>query len=344
MVDSRFFNTSAPLSLSRIAELTGAVLSPESDKDVQVTGVAPLDSAGTNDLSFLDNVKYVEQFSKSGARACFVRPKFKNLAPTGMALLITDQPYASFATISAALHHETPLPAIHHTSAVISPESNVAASARIEAGAVIEENAEIGENAVIGANTFIGRGVVIGNNTRVGALCTITHAIIGKHCILHRGIHIGQDGFGFAPTPKGLLKVPQLGRVIIQDHVEIGSGTCIDRGAGPDTVIGFGSKIDNQVQIGHNVHIGNHCVIVAQCGIAGSVSIGDGAMLGGQVGVSGHLHIGNGARLAAKSGVLSDVPPGAAYGGSPAMPVRDWHRQTIALSKLIKSPTLQEEE
>jgi UDP-3-O-[3-hydroxymyristoyl] glucosamine N-acyltransferase len=159
---------------------------------------------------------------------------------------------------------------------------------------------------------------------------------VGNHVILHRGVHIGQDGFGFALGRGGHVKVPQLGRVIIEDHVEIGSGTCIDRGTGPDTHIGEGSKIDNLVQIGHNVQIGKQSVIVAQVGIAGSTRIGDGAVLGGQVGIAGHLKIGPGVKLAARSGVMEDIPAGAAYGGSPAVPVKDWHRQTLTLNKLIK--------
>jgi UDP-3-O-[3-hydroxymyristoyl] glucosamine N-acyltransferase len=343
MVDKRFFETSPPLSLAEIASLTNATLSSEAAGNILVKGTAPLDAATASDLSFLDNVKYSDHFSKSLAGACFVRPKFTHLAPAGMALLITDQPYANFAIISAKLHPERVVTASIHPSATIAADVTIPNTATIAAGVVIESGVEIGEYANIGSNTTLYSGVTIGAHTRIGALCSISHAIIGKHCILHRGVHIGQDGFGFAPTPKGLIKVPQLGRVIIHDNVEIGSGTCIDRGAGPDTVIGMGTKIDNLVQIGHNVTIGNHCVIVAQCGIAGSVSIGDGTMLGGQVGVSGHLHIGSGARVAAQSGIISDIPAGAAYGGYPAVPVRDWHKQTVAVSKLIKSPPLKEE-
>ena len=154
--------------------------------------------------------------------------------------------------------------------------------------------------------------------------------------ILHRGVHIGQDGFGFAPGRGGVTKVPQLGRVVIGDDVEIGSGSCVDRGAGPDTVIGAGSKIDNLVQIGHNVQVGRFVFIAAQTGIAGSSQVGDGSMLGGQVGIAGHLHIGAGAKLAAQSGVMTDIPAGSSYGGSPALPIKDWHRQTVAVAAMTK--------
>jgi len=317
MVDTRFFDKPAPMRLSEIAALVGASLS---GADKTIEGLAPLDTATSSDLSFLDNTKYLASFAKSQAAACLVRSKFALHAPEGMSLLITDQPYSSYATIAAHLFPEKPDYAVHPT-------------------AIIGANVILGENVSVGPYSVIGDGVMVGAGTRIGAHCSISHAIIGKDCLLHRGIHIGQDGFGFAPTPKGLLKVPQLGRVMIGDNVEIGSGTCIDRGAGPDTMIGAGTKIDNLVQIGHNVQIGRHCVIVSQVGIAGSTTIGDGTMLGGQVGISGHLSIGPGAKIAAQSGILGDIPAGSTYGGSPAVPVRDWHRQTVALSKLIKNPS-----
>ncbi len=188
---------------------------------------------------------------------------------------------------------------------------------RIDAGAVIGERVNIGDGCWIGANTVIGDGVEIGDGCRIGALCSISHAIIGKRALIHRGVHIGQDGFGFAPGPKGMIKVPQLGRVLIGNDVEIGSGTCIDRGAGPDTVIGNFCKIDNLVQIGHNVQMGKYVIITGQCGVSGSTQLGDGVMLGGQVGISGHVRIGERAKLAAQAGIMTDVPAGATYGGSP---------------------------
>lgn len=317
MVDTRFFDKPAPLRLREVAALTGASLSAGADPEMIVEGLASLDNAGATDVSFLDNTKYIANFTRSKAGACLVRSKFALHAPDGIALLLTDQPYSAYAMLAAHMYPARTESSVHPT-------------------AVIGKNVTLGDGVSIGPYSVIGDGVSIGANTRIGALCTISHAIIGKDCILHRGIHIGQDGFGFAPTPKGLIKVPQLGRVVIGDNVEIGSGTCIDRGAGPDTTIGSGSKIDNLVQIGHNVQISRHCVIVSQVGIAGSTVIGDGAMLGGQVGVSGHLHIGPGAKIAAQAGILADIPAAATYGGSPAVPVRDWHRQTVALSKLIK--------
>ena len=324
MVDSRFFAKATPLALGEVARLTGASLSTHADPDALITSVAPLDAATATDVSFLDNTKYVGQFSASKAGACFVRSKFAIHAPVGMALLITDQPYACYAATAAHMYPDVRAGGIHPT-------------------AVIGNHVELGKGVAIGAYSIIGDGVVIGDGTHIAPHATISHAIIGKRCILHSGVRIGQDGFGFAPTAKGLLKVPQLGRVVIGDEVEIGANSCIDRGAGPDTTIGSGSKIDNLVQIGHNAQIGKHCVIVAQVGISGSTIIGDGAMLGGQAGFSGHLHIGAGAKIAAQSGVITDVPAGATFGGYPAQPVRDWHRQTIALSRLMKTHTTTED-
>jgi len=324
MADERFFDKAAPLRLSEIAALTGAALATGSDGGKIITSLAPLDAASASDLSFLDNTKYLASFSKSNAGACFVRSKFALHAPAGMQLLITDQPYACYAAIATHMYPAKRASGVHTT-------------------AIIGERVELGDNVSIGPYTVIGDGVVIGANTQIGAQCSISHAIIGRDCLFHASINIGQDGFGFAPTAKGLMKVPQLGRVLIGDNVEIGAGSCIDRGAGPDTIIGNGTKIDNLVQIGHNVQIGNHCVVVSQCGIAGSTIIGDGVMLGGQVGVSGHLHIGPGAKVAAQSGVITDIPPGSTFGGYPAQPVRDWHRQTVALSRLIRHNSTTEE-
>lgn len=336
MADPRFFQRAGSLQLEEIAALTNAKLQAGSAcaPSLLIEDTAPLDRAEKNHISFLDNVKYVEVFSASQAGACFVRSKFISRAPEGMALLITEDPYRCFAVIAqrfypSVLQHKGISPAAH-----INSSAKIGKNCTVEAGASIAENVEIGDNSYISSGAVLHTGVIIGSNSQVGANSTLSHSIIGNNVIIHRGVHIGQDGFGFALGREGHIKVPQLGRVVIEDNVEIGSGTCIDRGTGPDTFIGTGTKIDNLVQIGHNVHIGRHSIIVAQVGISGSTRIGDGVMLGGQAGLAGHLKIGNGARVVAKSGVMADIPAGETHGGTPSVMVKNWHRQTVALAKL----------
>lgn len=334
MADPRFFKNAGPFRLSDVAGLTGASLSGD---DRSISDVAPLERANAQELSFLDNIKYLDAFSQSKAGACFVRKQYASRAPKGMALLITDEPYYAYAMAARRFYPEAELTPGISAHAHIAASADIGKGTRIDNGAIIGDGVRIGEHCHIGANTVIGENVEIGDHCRISALCSISHATLGKRVILHRGIHIGQDGFGFAAAKgKVPVKVPQLGRVLIGDDVEIGSGTCIDRGAGPDTVIGSGSKIDNLVQIGHNVQIGKHVFIAGQCGIAGSTVIGDGAMLGGQAGISGHVSIGAGGKLAAQAGLMKDVPPGQTYGGFPAMPMREWHRQTVAVAKLVQ--------
>lgn len=344
MADSRFFKKPAAIPVSDIVALTGAkpvfANGQAPDMSQAFRDVAPLERAGKTDISFLENLKYLPMFADSGAGACFVKQRYAERAPKAMLLLVSDEPYFAYALTARHFYPEADV------TPHISPHARVAQSAslgkgvRIDAGAVIGEQVRIGQGCRVGANTIIADGVTIGNHCRIGALCTISHSVIGNRVTLHRGIHIGQDGFGFAPGRQGIVKVPQLGRVIIEDDVEIGSGTCIDRGAGPDTVIGSGSKIDNLVQIGHNVQLGKYVIIASQCGIAGSTHIGDGTMLGGQVGISGHVRIGSGVKLAAQSGVMTDIPSGATYGGSPAIPIKDWHRQTVAAARWSKKKVM----
>jgi UDP-3-O-[3-hydroxymyristoyl] glucosamine N-acyltransferase len=336
MVDSRFFMNHGPLSAKNIADITGAALHEGRDEGRSFTDVAPLDRATENHVSFFDNTKYLDQFMASNAGLCFLRKKFADKAPAGMVVLITEDPYRCYALAAQKFYPHAKPNATIAPSAAIDPTATIGKGVAIAHGAVIGANVHIGDGSSIGANTVIGDSVHIGNDSHIGAISSVTHTLIGNRVLIHRGVHIGQDGFGFALGRDGHVKVPQLGRVVIEDDVEIGSGTTIDRGTGPDTLIGEGTKIDNLVQIGHNVIIGKRAIIIAQCGISGSTRIGDGVVIGGQTGIAGHIKIGAGAKIAAKSGVMNDIPAGASYGGSPAMPVLDWHRQTIALSRLIK--------
>ena len=336
MADPRFFANAGPFALADLAARAGAELRNAVGPQSLVTDVAPLEMAGPEHLSFLDNKKYVDAFVASHAGACLVRPELADKAPAGMALLVTDDPYRSYAKIAAAFYPLPPLtPGVAETASV-HPSATLGAGCQVDPGAVIGEAAEIGERCHIGANAVIGRGVRIGNECRVGALSSIGFALIGARVHIHPGVRIGQDGFGFAMGPQGHLTVPQLGRVVIHDDVEIGANSTIDRGAGPDTVIGLGCKIDKLVQIGHNVQLGRGCVMVAQSGISGSTKLGDFVIVAGQAGVTGHLQIGSGARIGAQAGVMRDVSVGETVGGSPAVPITQWLRQSAELARLVR--------
>ena len=224
-----------------------------------------------------------------------------------------------------------------HPAAVIDAEAALGDGCRIEAGAVIAAGTRIGARCLIGANVVIGPAVEIGDDTQVGAGASLSHCLIGARVSIFPGVCIGQEGFGFALDPQGHVSVPQLGRVLIGDDVEIGANTTIDRGSGPDTVIGQGCRLDNLVQVAHNVRIGRGSVVAAQTAFAGSVTIGDFVLIGGQVAVSGHLTVGDGARIAGQSGVVKDIEPGATMGGTPAVPIRQWHRQSAVLARMAKS-------
>ncbi len=335
MADPRFFARNTPLRLGDIAEMTGALLA-EGEGAFAIEDVAPLDRSDRQKISFLDNPKYIDSFAESKAGACFVKERYRDRAPKGMALLLTEDPYRAYARI--AQHFYPFIPQVDGISphAVVEPSATIGKDTTIGPGAFIGKHVEIGERVIIGPNAVLHEGVSVGHDSRIGAISSLSHCLIGERVIIHRGVHIGQDGFGFALHRDGHMKVPQLGRVIVGNDVEIGAGTCIDRGTGPDTTIGDGAKIDNLVQIGHNVQIGRGAIVVAQVGISGSTRIGDGAVLGGQVGIAGHLRIGPGAKIAAQAGVMADIPAGESYGGSPAVPVKDWHRQTVALARLIR--------
>lgn len=336
MADPRFFKNSGPFTLNALAEKAGAALHDPSSADYQVTDVAPLDQAGAGHISFLDNVKYRDSFKTTKAGACVVSPKMVEYAPAGTRLLISDTPYKSYALMAQAFYPD------HYPPARIADDAHVHAAASIGKGCVIEEGAVVQEHAVIGDGTWIeagaviGRGVVIGKDCRIGVNASVSHAVLGDAVRLYPGVRVGQDGFGFAPDPKGHVKVPQLGRVIIEDHVEIGANACIDRGAGPDTVIGAGTWIDNLVQIGHNVKTGRGCILIAQSGVAGSTTLEDYVVIAAQGGIAGHLKIGMGARIGAKAGVMRDVPPGEEQLGAPAVPVKEFMRQVVALKRLTK--------
>jgi UDP-3-O-[3-hydroxymyristoyl] glucosamine N-acyltransferase len=336
MADPRFFSVAGPFTLAQLAEISGASPAAGTDAAALFSDVAPLEVAGPSQVGFLDNRKYVAAFQASKAGLCVVAPEMASKAPAGMALLLSPDPYRAYARIAQAFYPApAPEPSIA-PSASIDPAALVGEGCRVEPNAVIGARAEIGKRCRIGANAVIGAGVVLGDDCIVGANATISHALIGARVNIYPGVRIGQDGFGFAMGAQGHLKVPQLGRVVIGDGVEVGANSTIDRGAGPDTVIGAGCMIDNLVQIGHNVQLGRGCVIVSQVGISGSTRLGDFVAAGGQAGIAGHLTIGAGARLAAQCGIMRDVAPGETVGGSPAVPMTEWLRQSALLAKMAR--------
>ena len=339
MPDPRFFRREKPTTLGDLAASVKATLATGAEPQMMIEDVAPLDQAGPRAISFLDNVRYKDQFAATKAGACIIAPAMAQHAPPGVALVLTDFPYKTYARIAQAFYPDFPQRKpdnrIEVKNLQIHPDAKIGKECILENGTVIAAGASLGDGCWIGANAVIGENVVLGRECRVGANVVLSHSLIGDHVRIYPGCCIGQDGFGFAIDSAGHVKVPQLGRVIIEDSVEIGANTTVDRGSGPDTVIGQGTWIDNQVQIGHNVKIGRGCVIVSQVGISGSTVVGDYVMIAGQAGIAGHLHIGKGARIGAQSGVMRDVPAGEQYLGAPAIPARQFMRQVAAVSRLI---------
>lgn len=333
--DPRFFPPAGSFSLQQLAEVSGAEAVNKSSGKREFTNVAALDDADESTVSFLDNKAYLEQFQVTKAGCCIVAERFADKAPDDTCLLISDTPYLAYAKVAAAFHPDSDM-SFCPTAAdeAVHPSATIGKGTTLGAGVVIGPNARIGENCAIGANTYIGDAVTIGNRCRIGPSVSIRFSVIGNNVSLFAGVRLGEPGFGFAASPAGAVTVPQVGRVLIEDNVEIGANSTIDRGAGPDTVIGAGTRIDNLVQIGHNVRIGKGCIIVAQSGVAGSTVIGNGVQMGGQVGIAGHLHIGDGAKIAAQSGVMRDIEAGATVAGSPALPATRHFRQVAALSRL----------
>ncbi len=337
MADARFFKVAGPFTLSRLAEIAEAELQPGVEGETAFTDVAPLSAAGPADVSFLDNRRYIDQFQDSKAGACIVDPEFAPRAPAGMALLLTKRPYRGYAKVAQAFYPAPSLEASLHPSALIDPSADLGDNCILGPGVVVGSQAKIGSGCRIGANSVIGDSVEIGDGTVIGPNASLEYCVIGKACQIHAGARIGTRGFGFTMDPEGFVDVPQLGRVLVGDGVEIGANSTIDRGAGPDTVIGSGAKIDNLVQIGHNVQIGRGCVLVAQSGVAGSTTLQDFVAVAAQAGISGHLKVGAGAQVGAKSGVMRDIPGGVTVLGSPARPAREFFRLCALWERQLKA-------
>jgi UDP-3-O-[3-hydroxymyristoyl] glucosamine N-acyltransferase len=343
MAQPTFFAKPPRNTPAEIAALAGAHLADPSRAGQTVKGLASLDEAGPSHLSFFNNPRYADLLAATRAGACIVGKRFEADVPTHVAVLRAAQPFRAFVRVARELHGETLRPQSWFGVEGIAPSAIVDPSAHLEDGVIVEPLAVIGADVEIGAGTVIGAGAVIGAGVRIGRDCSvgaraaIQCALIGNNVLIHPGCSIGQEGYGFEFFgPEGHLKVPQIGRVLIQNNVEIGAGTTIDRGSLRDTVIGEGTKIDNQVQIGHNVTIGRHCLLAAQIGLAGSLTIGDNVALGAKVGINNHLKIGDRAQVTAMSAVKDDIPADGRWGGHFAKPTRQWFREIVAVERLVR--------
>ncbi len=331
MPDPRFFDDLGPASLSELAGLGGAQLADPATADRWIDRVAPLDAAVPGSLSFFSDAKFGDAAGKTTASACFVRPDHSALLAPGCAALLTAHPQAAWAAAAARLHrprrHDPLAPAVH-------PESDIEAGAVLSPGVVVGQGARIGRGTRVAPGVVIGPGVTIGRDCVIGANAVIGFAILGDRVAIHAGAVIGEAGFGAAAGPRGVVDLPQLGRVVIQDGVTIGANSCVDRGAFSDTTIGENTKIDNLVHVAHNVRIGRNCVLAAYTGISGSTVVGDGVAFGGKAGVADHLTIGSGANIGASASVFKNVPAGETWTGFPARPLKRWLRETAWLSRM----------
>lgn len=332
MPDPRFFDNLGPISLGDLARETGAELANPDAASQMVSGVSILAKAAADTITFLSDRKHAAQLGQTRAGACFVSPRDADVTPEGCVALVTPWPHAAYATAAARLHK----PRLLGPGPAISPQAEIEEGVSIAPNAVIGPGARIGAGSSIGAGAVIGPGVTIGRDCVISANATIGFALIGDRVKILANASIGEAGFGATAGPKGLVDVPQLGRVILQDGVTIGATSCVDRGAWDDTVVGENTKIDNVVHIAHNVHVGRNCVMAAYTGISGSVIIGDGAQFGGRAGVADHMEIGAGARVGAAAGVMRNIPPGETWSGYPARPLKEWMREVAWLSKMSR--------
>ncbi|RAK68948.1 UDP-3-O-(3-hydroxymyristoyl)glucosamine N-acyltransferase [Phenylobacterium kunshanense] len=329
MPDPRFFEDLGPTSLGELATLTGAQLVGADSSDRRVSRVSTLAHAGPDSVTFLNDRKYAAELARVRPGACFLPSALADQAPEGCVVLIAANPQGAYALAAQRLHRPRPA-----GLDAIADDAHIEDGVVLGAGVVIGPAAQVGRGTRIGPNTVIGPGVAIGRDCEIGPNVSIGFALVGDRVKVLAGARIGEPGFGATVGPKGLIDIPQLGRVILQDGVSVGANTTIDRGAFDDTVIGENTKIDNLVQIAHNVHVGRNCVMAAHTGISGSVTIGDGAQFGGRAGVADHVTIGAGARVGAASGVMKNIPAGETWGGMPARPIRHWLKETAWLARM----------
>jgi len=343
VADPRFFDNKGPIALADLASAIGARLAAGVDGSVSVRDVSDAESARDGDLCLAANPRFLGLIG-DGAIAVIVPPALEEAATVrGLLTFVHDDPQGAFARAAELLYPKAGRSIGPTGSERIDPSAQIGENVTIEAGAVIGPQVEIGSGSHIATNAVIGRGVRMGRDCYVGPGTSVICALIGDRVTIHGGVRIGTDGFGYASGPGGHRRIPQLGRVIIQDDVDIGANCCIDRGALGDTTIGEGTKIDNLVQIGHNNTIGRRVILVSQVGLSGSVTVGDWAVLGGKVGVADHIDIGAGTRVAAKAGVSKDLVAGQDYAGFPAQPAGLWRREVALLRRMTKGQKKRDE-
>jgi len=340
MADPRFYDNRGPFRLAEICAGANAAVPEGANPDARIEDVASLTGAVAAHLSFFTGERAASEFTQTSAGFCFVPVKGKPVAAPASTVLIPAASVLHAFAAAAAMFYPEALHLAEGLAPGVDKTAKIGEGVVIGAGVAVGPGAEIGDRTRLGPNTVVGRGVTVGRDCDIAGNSTIGYAHLGDQILMLPGAQVGQPGFGFASNAQGHVKVPQLGRVIIQDKVEVGACVTIDRGALGDTVIGEGTKIDNLVQIGHNVRIGRHCVIVAQVGISGSTTLGDFVVLGGQVGVSDHCRIGSGARLAGRTALLigQQLEGGRDFAGVPAKPLRDWVREVHAVAAMAKKP------
>jgi UDP-3-O-[3-hydroxymyristoyl] glucosamine N-acyltransferase len=337
-----FFQRGGPFPLRLIAETVGAELVDALDGGIEIDDLRPLTLAGDSHLTFCTSRKYAGDLAATQAGACLIKLRDASLVPDGAAAVTTEIPHRAFALAVGLLYPEVLQPRAAASAAAVDgvlvhSTAEIAEGVTLEPGAIVGREARIGMGTTIAAGAVVGYRVFIGSNCYIGPGASVTHALIGDRVTLHAGARIGQDGFGYAMSAEGHLKIPQIGRVTIGNDVEIGANSTIDRGFLMDTMIGEGTKIDNLVQIAHNVVIGRHCIIVSQSGIAGSAELGDFVIMGAHSGIVEHVKVGSGALIAGMAHVKDDVEPGARMGGTPARPFKDWARELAAVKRLAKN-------
>lgn len=336
MADTIFYEYSGKKTIAEIARIADAKIITEGKDMELIENIGSIESAGREDICFFYDKKNKELAKSIRAKACITTEALQGLVPECVIVLVVSDPKFSFIKLVEAFYSEHKYEAKIEESAKIADSAKIGEGCYIGCNVVIEDDVVIGDNTTIEANTFIGRGCKIGSNCRIANNVSITYCLMGDDCYIYTGARIGQDGFGFSVVEGRHRRIPQIGRVIIGNDVEVGANSCIDRGAIDDTIIGNGCRIDNLVQVAHNDIIGNCCILVAQTGIAGSCKFGDYVVCGGQTGFADHLNVGSGAQIGAQSGVMRDIEPGAIVMGTPTVPFKDFMRQVAFLQKNSK--------